>query len=191
MKRDVLKAAIGLPALTALCWALGGASAAWAAGPETVDLGAAVPKVSDVQEGLFPDEACEQLKANGFKCMGFKPAVRFALPSASFQVGSAELPDGLKRQLDVFAQALKGKSPQGQAVRIEGHADASGDPQSNENLSLQRAEAARAYLVAQGVSQDMLKAVGVGSSDLADPGQPLSPKNRRVVIERDHAPGTP
>lgn len=171
-----------------------GATCARAAGADdgsTVDLGATVPQVKDVSEGLFPDAACEDLKAQGYKCLGFKPAVRFALPSSSFRLGSAELPDGLKRQLDVFAEAIKGHAGAGRTVRIEGHADASGTVPANETLSQRRAEAAREYLVTKGVAPDMLKAVGVGSKDLADPSQPLSPRNRRVVIERDQPASAP
>jgi OOP family OmpA-OmpF porin len=159
-----------------------------AADAGTVDIGTSMPSVKDVQQGLYPDDECEQLKANGYKCMGFKPPVRFSLPSASFKVGSAELPDGIKHQLDVFAQALKGKSGATRAVRIEGHADASGTDAANEVLSLKRAEAARGYLIDHGVAAEQLKAVGVGSKDLLDDKKPLSPRNRRVVIGREQPP---
>lgn len=159
-----------------------------AADAGTIDIGTSMPSVKDVQQGLYPDDECEQLKANGFKCMGFKPPVRFSLPSATFKVGSAELPDGIKHQLDVFAQALKGKSGAARAVRIEGHADASGTDTANDALSLKRAEAARSYLIDKGVSAEQLKAVGVGSKDLLDEQKPLSPRNRRVVIGREQPP---
>lgn len=159
-----------------------------ARGEDTVDVGTKVPSVADVQAGLFPEDACADLKAHGYTCMGFKPPVRYSLPAASFSRGSAELPEGIKRQLDVFAQALKGKGGDGRAVRIEGHADASGNPQVNESLSQRRAEAARKYLIAKGVAPEQLKAVGVGSNDLIDAQDPLSARNRRVVIGRDQAP---
>jgi len=164
------------------------AAGAGAADAGTVDIGTSMPSVKDVQQELYPDDECEQLKANGFKCMGFKPPVRFSLPSASFKVGSAELPDGIKHQLDVFAQALKGKTGSGRAVRIEGHADASGTDVANDALSLKRAEAARGYLIDKGVPAEQLKAVGVGSKDLLDEKKPLSPRNRRVVIGREQPP---
>jgi outer membrane protein OmpA-like peptidoglycan-associated protein len=167
------------------------ASAAWSADAERVNLGSAVPKAKDVEQGLFPDDACEELKANGFKCMGFKPAVRFVMPSSSFQVGSAELPEGLKRQLDVFAQVLGKKKGAAHAVRVEGHADTSGTPEANQALSQARADAAREYLMSKGVAPDLLVAVGLGSTELADPDQPLSAKNRRVEIGRAQAPVSP
>ncbi|WP_144007053.1 hypothetical protein, partial [Pelomonas sp. KK5] len=90
------------------------------AADDTVDLSTATPTAKDIQDGLFPDDECEQLKAAGFKCMGFKPAQRYSLPAATFKAGSAELPDSLKKQLDVFADALKGRSPSAsQKVRLE------------------------------------------------------------------------
>lgn len=157
----------------------------------TVNLGSAIPSAQDIQQGLFPDDECERLKANGFKCMGFKPPVRFSLPSSSFKVGSAELPEGIKRQLDAFAAVLKGKSGAGRVVRIEGHADASGEPAINDALSQRRADAARDYLVSQQVNPDLLKAVGLGSKAPVDPDKPLAAVNRRVVIGRDQAPSAP
>jgi outer membrane protein OmpA-like peptidoglycan-associated protein len=117
--------------------------------------------------------------------MGFKAPVRYSLPSVSFEVGSAELPSRLKAQLDVFALALKDKSGLERRVKVEGHADASGTPKANIELSQRRADAAKQYLVSKGVSEDMLVAVGVGANDLANDSNPLAPENRRVVIGRD------
>lgn len=150
-----------------------------------IDLGTSVPTAASIREGLFPNDECEQLKAAGFKCMGFKAPVRYSLPSVSFVVGSAELPSKLKTQLDVFAAALKDKSGADRRVKIEGHADASGTPKANVELSQRRADAAKQYLVSKGISQDMLVAVGVGANDLANATNPLAPENRRVVIGRD------
>jgi outer membrane protein OmpA-like peptidoglycan-associated protein len=150
-----------------------------------IDLGTSVPTAASIREGLFPNDECEQLKAAGFKCMGFKMAVRYSLPSVAFELGSAELPSGLKSQLDVFAEAMKDKSGSDRRVKIEGHADASGTPKANIELSLRRADAAKQYLVSKGISQDMLVAVGVGADDLANASNPLAPENRRVVIGRD------
>ena len=54
-----------------------------------VDVGDGVPTAEAVAQGLFPEDECEQLKAAGFKCMGFRPAVRYSLPASSFRLGSA------------------------------------------------------------------------------------------------------
>lgn len=155
---------------------------------DAVDVSKAMPDAKSVSEGLFPESDCEQLKSAGFKCMGFKPAVRYSLPAASFKVGSAELPDPLKKQLDVFAEALKGKHGTGKVVRIEGHADASGSAAANLALSQRRAEAVRDYLVQSGADPAMLEPVGLGSTAPKNAKDPEAPENRRVEIGRAVAP---
>lgn len=155
---------------------------------ETVEVGNALPSVGAVKEGLFPEDACEQLVAAGFKCMGFKPAIRFSLPALAFKVGSAEIPDGLRKQLDVFAEALAAKRGSGKTVRIEGHADASGANEGNQALSQKRAEEVKRYLVAKGAEDSMLMAVGLGATAPKVKGDPFAAENRRVEIGRQAPP---
>lgn len=151
---------------------------------EIVDLTGVIPSVEQVQNGLLPEQACQQLRENGFKCMGFKPAVKFSMPSTYFEIGSAQLPAELRKQLDVFAAVLK-NVPQGEVqFQVTGHADASGGELVNKNLSEARAAAVKDYLAQQGVSKDLLVTTGKGSAALAVPQNPLSPKNRRVEIGR-------
>ncbi len=154
-----------------------------------VDMGQSVPDAKAVAEGLFPEEACEQLKAAGYKCMGFKPAVRYSLPASSFKLGSADLPDPLKRQLEVFAEVLKGKRGSGKVVRVEGHADASGAAAANQSLSQRRAEAVKEFLVGLGADPLMIEPVGMGANAPKNTKDPLAPENRRVEIGRAVAPG--
>jgi OmpA-OmpF porin, OOP family len=162
--------------------------AAQAQSTDAVDMGQTVPDVKAVTEGLFPEEACDQLKAAGFKCMGFKPAVRYSLPASSFKVGSAELPDTLKKQLEVFAEVLKTKKGSGKVVRIEGHADASGVAAANLALSQKRAEAVKDYLVELGAEPAMLAPVGLGANTPKNNKDPFAPENRRVEIGRAASP---
>ncbi len=168
--------------------ALGASSAAVAQATSSVDLGTNVPDAQAVKEGLFPEDACKELEANGFKCMGFKPAIRYSLPATSFAVGSADVPDGLKKQLDVFADVLKGKRGSGRQVRVIGHADASGSADTNQALSMRRAEAVKTYLVTKGADPGMLVAVGVGATDPKNASNPAAAENRRVEIGRDTPP---
>jgi OOP family OmpA-OmpF porin len=179
--RAVLRAAslaVGLLALNA------GAGAQPAA---ALDVGQSVPDAKSVAEGLFPEEECEQLKAAGFKCMGFKPTMRYSLPATSFKVGSADLPDSLKKQLEVFADVLSSRRGTGKVVRIEGHADASGVAAANLVLSQKRAEAVIAFLVEKGADPAMLTPVGVGATEPKNSNDPFSPENRRVEIGRADA----
>jgi len=182
MRAPTLRQCLTTLALTGV---LAGGPSAWA--QSSVDVGNQVPDTNAVKEGLFPEDACKELEANGFKCMGFKPAVKYSLPASSFKLGSAELPELLKKQLDVFAEVLKGKKGSGRQVRVIGHADASGTPEANETLSLRRAEAVKSYLVQRGAEPDMLVVVGVGSKDLKNAANPTAAENRRVEIGRQAA----
>lgn len=165
-----------------------GASAQQQPATAAVDVGSQVPDTAAVKEGLFPEDACKELEANGFKCMGFKPAVKYSLPASNFRIGSAELPELLKKQLDVFAEVLKGKAGTGRQVRVIGHADASGTDEANQALSLRRAEAVKAYLVGKGADPAMLVTAGAGSTQLKNPASPNAAENRRVEIGRQNNP---
>jgi OOP family OmpA-OmpF porin len=168
-------------AMLALCMAAAPAARA----DDSIDVGAKVPAPEDIKQGLFPDDECEQLKQAGFKCMGFKPPVRFSLPAVSFKVGSAELPDLVKKQLDSFADVLRTRQNVDRKVRVEGHADASGDNVANQELSQRRADSAKQYLVGKGVNPELINAVGMGAKAPKDAKNPLAPENRRVVIGRE------
>ncbi len=152
---------------------------------DAVDIGNSIPDAKTINEGLFPEEACKELERSGFKCMGFKPAVKYSLPAASFALGSAEIPETLRRQLDVFAEVLKGKRGSGQQIQVVGHADASGEAEANLALSLRRANAVKSYLVQKGADADMLVAVGQGAKKPKNVQNPYAAENRRVEIGRE------
>lgn len=163
------------------------AALAWAQQPAagtSLDVGSQVPEAAAVRDGLFPEDACKELEQSGFKCMGIKPAIRYSLPASSFKVGSADLPELLKKQLDVFAEVLKNKKGSTRVIRVTGHADASGTPEANQALSVRRAEAVKAYLVQRGADPAMLQIEGVGSKAPANAANPTAAENRRVEIGR-------
>lgn len=155
---------------------------------ETIDVAKTPIDAKSVAQGLFPEDECEQLKAAGFKCMGFKPAVRYSLPAIAFKLGSADLPDALKKQLEIFADVLRARKGSGKVVRIEGHADASGIAANNLVLSQRRAESVREFLVTKGADPAMLQPVGLGANVPKNASDPLSAENRRVEIGRADPP---
>ena len=171
-----------LPMLTLISMLVAGPASA----QSSVDVGNQVPDANAVKDGLFPEDACKELEASGFKCMGFKPAIRYSLPASSFKIGSAELPELLKKQLDVFAEVLRSKKGTGRQVRVIGHADASGTPEANEALSLKRAEAVKGYLVQKGADGNMLIVIGQGAKEPVNPANPMGAENRRVEIGRNN-----
>ncbi|MFM7507298.1 MAG: OmpA family protein [Rubrivivax sp.] len=65
---------------------------------------------------------------------------------------------------------------------IEGHTDARGNAATNRQLSQERAEEVRQYLILLGVHASRLQAVGKGSSAPANPRDPLAAENRRVRV---------
>ena len=172
----------GISALAALIVAVASVAALAQPAGQPLDLGTSVPDAASVKEGLFPEDSCKELEASGFKCMGLKPAIRYSLPAASFKLGSAELPEILKKQLDVFAMVLRGKKDSSRQIHVVGHADASGTPEVNQELSVKRAQAVKEYLVRKGADPALLVVVGDGSKNPANPGNPMAPENRRVEI---------
>jgi outer membrane protein OmpA-like peptidoglycan-associated protein len=106
-----------------------------------------------------------------------------ALNTIMFKFGSAELDprstETLRNLGNAFNQGLKEEK----VFVIEGHTDRAGTNSYNEELSRQRAEAVKTYLIKEmGVSPDRLQAVGKGFAELANPRDPFGGENRRVVV---------
>jgi outer membrane protein OmpA-like peptidoglycan-associated protein len=101
-----------------------------------------------------------------------------ALP-VQFAFDSAEILAAARPQLDALAAGIR-LLPAGQAVRIEGHTDATGTSRYNELLSQKRAYAVKQYLVAQGIDAQRLRAVGLGSTAPLPGRDPHAAEQRRV-----------
>lgn len=99
-----------------------------------------------------------------------------------FATGSAQLQGGADRDLGKLVTFLN-KNPERQ-VMIEGHTDSVGSAAFNRELSRQRAESVRRYLVREGIASQRLDVSGMGmdrpvaSNDTALGRQ----QNRRVEI---------
>lgn len=99
-----------------------------------------------------------------------------------FSTGKAELKAGSQDRLTKLV-AFLGKYPD-RTVIVEGHTDSVGSDETNQVLSQRRADAVRAYLLAQGVAANRVTAVGKGESlPVADNGNAAGrQQNRRVEI---------
>ena len=84
--------------------------------------------------------------------------------------------------LERLASAMQDPRLAAQRFRIEGHTDAVGRAAYNAALSRRRADAVAAMLAGLGVTRDRVETVGMGSEALADPDNPRSGVNRRVVV---------
>lgn len=113
--------------------------------------------------------------------------MQMTLEGVAFASGQAQLKPDARAHLGKLVQFVKSKP--GKHIRIEGHTDSSGSAATNQSLSLQRAQAVRQALVANGVSAQRISVAGMGSaspvaSNATESGRA---RNRRVVvILQDH-----
>ena len=103
--------------------------------------------------------------------------IRFALDSADIEPESTPILAEIVTMLQADA-ALQ--------LSIEGHTDATGSPEHNQQLSEQRAAAVKAYLVGQGIAAGRLATAGFGPNQpVADNDSELGrARNRRVELVR-------
>lgn len=101
------------------------------------------------------------------------------LPTVLFKVGQPELLPNASPALTQLAAELKSRP--GLQLRIAGHADKLGEPDKNQTLSEQRAEAVKAFLVQAGVPAERLRTVGYGDTRPCYPSPDV--RNRRVEVE--------
>ncbi len=99
-----------------------------------------------------------------------------------FEFNQADLINGAARNLDPLVKALN-KDPE-QSVIVEGHTDNIGSKEYNLSLSERRADAVKAYLVSQGITETRVSTEGLGfefpvASNETNAGRQ---QNRRVEI---------
>jgi outer membrane protein OmpA-like peptidoglycan-associated protein len=102
-----------------------------------------------------------------------------------FSFDSADILPAARQQLDALAEGIR-LLPQAKPVVIEGHTDAAGPEQYNEQLSQRRAQAVKRYLVAShGINPARLRAVGMGEYKPLAGSDPYASENRRVQFRGD------
>jgi outer membrane protein OmpA-like peptidoglycan-associated protein len=97
----------------------------------------------------------------------------------NFEFNSDQLTQAAKENLNQFAKALQDPRLKGEKFDIDGHTDAVGAEEYNQDLSERRAKAVVSYLASQGLDPTLLIPKGFGKSKprVADP---YSGENRRV-----------
>ena len=99
-----------------------------------------------------------------------------------FETGTSDLTAASQARLpDVIARA---KARAGGEIVVTGHTDRQGTLEANDALSLQRAEAVRNLLIAQGFQAALIEAVGRGERDPVVPtdDEVVEPRNRRAEL---------
>jgi OOP family OmpA-OmpF porin len=98
----------------------------------------------------------------------------------TFEIGSDELSQQAKSNLQEFAKAMSDPSLQSVHFNVDGHTDARGSDTFNMTLSERRAEKVVQYLESLGVDPTRLRAKGYGETELRDSADPFAAINRRV-----------
>lgn len=112
--------------------------------------------------------------------------------SVSFASGKATLLPSARNRLEQVATALK-QGDDSSKIIVEGHTDATGSAEKNQQLSEERAQAVRETLISDGVPPDRVQAVGYGQSrPVADNASAAGrATNRRVEIVVQSANANP
>ncbi len=104
-----------------------------------------------------------------------------------FAVSSADLTPQAKEELEIVGQALENQALAGQAFEIAGHTDDSGSPEANLQLSKERAEQVRSYLLTNfAIAADKLSVAYYGDTRPAVPNTSSENRalNRRVEFRK-------
>ena len=99
-----------------------------------------------------------------------------------FDFNSARLQEASKPLLTSLADAMGSERIKALRFKVEGHTDAVGKANYNQQLSEKRAQSVLEFLANKGVEKDRLLAEGKGSSELLLPDKPDAMENRRVRI---------
>lgn len=102
------------------------------------------------------------------------------LAIVEFNFGSAELSGAARETLTNLSQNLMERPEL--MLEIGGHTDAVGEVEFNSQLSVQRAEKVKAWLVHEGVRPYRLQTTGYGESHLSETDNPRAQANRRVEV---------
>ena len=173
-----------LSRVTLLPQANGSASAViveGAAGTQRLDQPYAVADVARNGTVQRSDTTADAVQAQFGHLLALQPppAERFVV---QFEPGTTQLTAESQARLpEILAQARQ--RPGGELV-VVGHTDRTGSPQTNDALSLQRAQAVRELLVSQGFAPELVEAVGRGEREPVVPTEPNvdEPRNRRADI---------
>jgi len=133
---------------------------------------------------VIPVEPLEKVKAPESVRPTKEPTVEEALRSVYFDYDSAVLREDARKTLDENINWLKANP--NVRVQIEGHCDERGTEEYNLALGERRANAAKQYLIKNGIDASRLFTISYGESRPVDPGHDEGAwsKNRRAQFAR-------
>jgi OmpA-OmpF porin, OOP family len=127
--------------------------------------------------GIVANQGCPEVKDE------VKKQIDFAAKNILFATGSAKLLATSNKHLNEVVKVMEGDADL--KLSIEGHADNTGAPERNQQLSDERAAAVKAYLVSKGIDESRISSQGFGDSNpIADNKTAAGrAKNRRVELK--------
>ncbi len=153
---------------------------------DVTDFGSRPASAGEIIDALKPEPT---MKTRGIRLEEVAAAPKEEPKAISmqllFEFASADLSAEAKSHLDAVAAAMSSEQLVQYGFLVEGHTDAVGSDEYNQNLSEARAKSAKTYLVDdKGVDASRIQTVGKGEGDLLKPGEPEAAENRRVQIVR-------
>lgn len=136
-------------------------------------------------DALSINEPAAAPRTRGLKLVSSqpKPSGGKANLLITFMTNSTQLTAEAEEIIATLGQAMQAPALNGIRFKVQGHADARGDPNANLALSQARAEAvARALSSKHGVAADRLSAEGRGSAEPLNKERVDAPENRRVTV---------
>lgn len=135
------------------------------------------PEQPETINEYLDDDGCPDTPPSRVQVTSSRVEITEIVP---FETNSARLLPEANAVLDDVVQVLK-DAPE-MRLRIEGHTDADGSEEFNLELSQQRAEAVKRYLVSKGISASRLEALGLGETRPIDTNRTPAgrARNRRV-----------
>ncbi len=163
---------------------------------ENVKMYSNVPSADEMASQLFPS-APPQRGRPKTRSISFDPietatapappaaeAVGIGLP-IQFNYNSDEITNASRPYVDELGKMLSRDDLLTEKIVIEGHTDASGSIQYNQQLSMRRAEAIKQYLFYKyGIARDRLVVSGKGEYAPLSGQDPFAAINRRVEIHK-------
>lgn len=134
---------------------------------------------------LAPPEPQRQVASKGPVLPPPRPrvAVQFDSKIVTFELAKSILKPKSKTFLTKVSQILNDQADNWGSILVGGHTDATGNQESNQELSNLRAKSVIDHLISQGIPESRLTAKGFGSTKLLPGESPKSGKNRRVEFE--------
>lgn len=140
-----------------------------------------VPTSEELINSLQPDDPGNMMFRGIRPVNASKPkAVALAI---QFEFGSAELDSEAMATLDNLGRALTSQTLDKKTFMVEGHTDSIGEADFNQQLSEDRAESVKRYLMQHfGIASSRLETIGKGEDYPLDTNDPANGINRRVQI---------